>query len=48
MKGCEFMNDTQKELIELIEKLTENETLFVLQFLKRILNIESHFDLASK
>jgi hypothetical protein len=31
------MNDAKQELYNLIEKLTPNETVFLLEFLKRIL-----------
>jgi len=31
--------EVKKQLIEIIEKLSENEAIFILQFLKRILNL---------
>lgn len=33
------MSTTKKQLIEIIEHLSENEAIFVLEFLKRILRI---------
>ena len=34
------MNDYKLQLIELIESLSDNQTLFILTFLKRILGID--------
>lgn len=34
------MSNTRSQLIEIIEKLTDNEVIFVLQFLKRILHLD--------
>lgn len=33
------MSDTRKRLIEIIENLSENEVVFVFEFLKRILRL---------
>lgn len=42
MKGeLPFMSNTRKQLIEIIEmKLSENEVIFVLEFLKKILHLD--------
>lgn len=42
MKGeSPFMSNTRKQLIEIIEKkLSENEVVFVLEFLKKILHLD--------
>lgn len=34
------MSATKKHLVEIIETLSENELIFVLEFLKRILNVD--------
>lgn len=40
MKGAINMNDYKTELIELINTLSDNQILFILTFLKRILGID--------
>lgn len=40
LKGLKRMSNTRKMLHELIDKLTENEVTFLIEFLKRILHLD--------